>query len=159
MANRKQRAELANETVSIQKQGFYTTYEGAVIQLADTIKQCNENSRVYTVKDFLTPFAKATNNSITTEFEVTNEYSITACLRVATDGSGDGKVACLNFASAKNPGGGMLNGSLAQEESICLCSCLYSSLEQFHQEFYEVSRKNPRDGLYHSMLIYSHKKL
>ena len=49
----------------------------------------------------------------------------------------------------------MLNGSLAQEESLSLCSCLYSSLIQFHDEFYHVSRKNPRDGLYHNMLIYS----
>ena len=48
-----------------------------------------------------------------------------------------------------------MNGSLAQEESISLCSCVYSSLTQFHSQYYEINRKDPRDALYHNMLIYS----
>ena len=152
MANRKQRVELAKETVRIQEEGFYKTSEGETVQLSEAIKQCNENSRIFTQKDF--PLKK-TNKTYTTEFEVTTEYSISACLRLAAEMPSDEKIACLNFASAKNPGGGMLNGSLAQEESICLCSCLYSCLTQFHDTFYEISRKDPRDGLYHTMLIYS----
>ena len=155
MANRKQRAELAKETVRIQEEGFYKTYEGETVQLSEAIKQCNENSRIFTQKDFPSPLSKTPNNTYTTEFEVTTEYSISACLRLAAEMPSDEKIACLNFASAKNPGGGMLNGSLAQEESICLCSCLYSCLTQFHDTFYEVSRKDPRNGLYHTMLIYS----
>ena len=34
----------------------------------------------------------------------------------------------LNFASAKNPGGGVLKGHFAQEESLCRTSCLYPML-------------------------------
>ena len=37
----------------------------------------------------------------------------------------EGKTAILNFASYKNPGGGFLSGSRAQEESLCHSSFLH----------------------------------
>jgi uncharacterized protein (TIGR02452 family) len=62
-------------------------------------------------------------------------------------------VACLNFASAKNPGGGFLGGSQAQEESLCRASALYGSL--VHQtEYYEYNRKR-RTALYSDYMIFS----
>ncbi len=51
--------------------------------------------------------------------EVTEETSIAACRRLAAENEDDGAVVvCLNFASAKNVCGGMVRGSLAQEESL-----------------------------------------
>lgn len=38
------------------------------------------------------------------------------------------KTAVLNFANAFHPGGGVVRGSSAQEESLCRCSTLYDSL-------------------------------
>lgn len=66
------------------------------------------------------------------------------------------KVCILNFASATNPGGGVVRGSSAQEESICRCSTLYYSLttEELFNGFYGPHR-NKRDPLYNEDLIYS----
>ena len=53
-----------------------------------------------------------------------------------------GKTAVLNFASATNPGGGVLKGSNAQEECICRCSTLYNCLntKEMLQKFYQPHR-------------------
>ena len=40
------------------------------------------------------------------------------------------KIAVLNFASFKNPGGMFYNGSSAQEESLCHESFLYNVLKK-----------------------------
>ncbi|MGX6603221.1 TIGR02452 family protein [Micromonosporaceae bacterium Da 78-11] len=53
---------------------------------------------------------------------VTGETSLAATRRLGGD------VACLVFASARNPGGGFLNGAQAQEESIARGSALYPCL-------------------------------
>ncbi len=42
--------------------------------------------------------------------------------------NGLGKVLVLNFANAYCPGGGFLYGAVAQEEAICRCSSLYTSI-------------------------------
>lgn len=59
----------------------------------------------------------------------------------------------LNFASARNPGGGFLGGSQAQEESLARSSGLYPCLmAQF--ALYEFNRGNP-SCLYSDWMIYS----
>lgn len=66
------------------------------------------------------------------------------------------KVCVLNFASATNPGGGVVNGSSAQEECICRCTTLYPCLntDEMWSEFYKPHRKaaNP---LYNNNCIYT----
>lgn len=54
------------------------------------------------------------------------------------------KVAVLNFANPRYPGGSVASGSAAQEEALCRCSDLYFSLntEQMKQGFYEPHRQN-----------------
>lgn len=53
------------------------------------------------------------------------------------------KTAVLNFASSTNPGGGVVNGANAQEESLCRCSTLYFCLkdQQMWDDFYLPHRK------------------
>ncbi len=52
------------------------------------------------------------------------------------------KTAVLNFASAIQPGGGVKNGSSAQEEALCRCSNLYPTLDQgwLWEQFYNQNR-------------------
>jgi len=45
------------------------------------------------------------------------------------------RIGVLNMASALRPGGGVLNGAVAQEESICMRSTLYPSL---NESFYRI---------------------
>ena len=68
------------------------------------------------------------------------------------------KVCVLNFASATNPGGGVVYGASAQEEAICRCSTLYPCLFTFEMwnEFYMPHREadNP---LYNDDCIFTPK--
>ena len=60
-------------------------------------------------------------------------------LEAAESYAKQGKNVCvLNFASATNPGGGVVNGSSAQEECICRCTTLYPCLntDQMWNVFY-----------------------
>lgn len=64
------------------------------------------------------------------------------------------KICILNFASSKNPGGGFLSGSIAQEEALCQSSNLYSILKE-HEEFYEENRADIDKSLYKDGIIYT----
>ncbi|MFF2352879.1 TIGR02452 family protein [Kitasatospora sp. NPDC058115] len=79
--------------------------------------------------------------------EVTAEGSIEAARRLA--GAGAGTVGVLNFASARNPGGGYLRGARAQEEDLCRSALLYTCLLEA-PDYYEAHRAS-------TDLRYSHR--
>ncbi len=78
--------------------------------------------------------------------DVTNESTLHAAQRLD-------RVAALVFASARNPGGGFLNGAQAQEESIARSSALYPYLLAA-KDFYDHHRANS-DLAYSDRVIYS----
>lgn len=65
------------------------------------------------------------------------------------------KIAVLNFASYKNPGGYFIDGSMAQEEAICHDSFLYNVLKEFKSNYYSVNCTDLNRGLYRNKAIYS----
>lgn len=65
------------------------------------------------------------------------------------------KVAVLNFASFKNPGGKFLDGSSTQEEALCHCSYLYNVLKAFQNNYYIPNRRDTFHCLYNNSAIYS----
>jgi uncharacterized protein (TIGR02452 family) len=90
-----------------------------------------------------------------TLIEVTGESSLEAARRLVRKEGGRpaDPVAVLNFASARNPGGGFLNGAQAQEEALCRASALYTCLLGA-REFYDHHRAH-RDPFYTDRVIHS----
>lgn len=86
---------------------------------------------------------------------VTKSKTIEAALRLHKENP-NSKIAILNFASATNPGGGVLKGSSAQEESICRLTNLYHCLNkaECYRDFY-IPHRNAKDPLHNDDIIYS----
>lgn len=158
MTNREQRAAIARETLEILQQGFYQNRLGETINIREACLTAKTGSIHYSERMFKDVFAqrdsllntKETLNQ--TSCTVSNETTLHAASRLVND-EGIEKVLCLNFASAKNPGGGFLNGSQAQEESLARATGLYPCIVQMTQ-MYDTNR-NLGSSLYTDDTIYS----
>lgn len=164
MVNRGGRAQIARETLDILACGRYLSPAGNEIRIDALLKHARENSVLYTPEMFENVFAKcdsmpAASDSPETTFEVVNQTTLATArdwvVRSRDRPQRPLDVLCLNFASAKNPGGGFLGGSAAQEESLARSSGLYPCINQM-QEMYETNRAN-RSPLYTDHMIYSPK--
>jgi uncharacterized protein (TIGR02452 family) len=138
--SRPTRAKLAVETVEIVKRGSYTSASGRPIDIAKAVRDCLDTTRFYApeeLEQLRRVVLARPAYGLRTEFEVVNETTLAGIARVLAEGQGP--VAALNFASAKNPGGGFLGGSQAQEESLARSSALYASLLRA-PEYYQGHR-------------------
>ena len=159
MTNREQRTIIAQETMNILKQGFYQNQQGEVVNIQDTCLAAKKSSIHYSAEMWEEVFAErdriyAKNISTKITLEVRNETTLSAANRLVNE-EGIERVFCLNFASAKNPGGGFLNGSQAQEESLARATGLYPCIAQM-VGMYSINR-NLGSSLYTDDMIYSPK--
>lgn len=150
---------IAGETERIVAQGGYTAPGGQWVDITDDVARAVAETRLYAPGDAVAPppsggaprCAPPAGGSLDeARYEVTAESSLAAARRLATDGE---PVAVLNFASARNPGGGYLNGAQAQEEALCRASALYRCLRRA-PEYYAAHRADP-SPFYSDRVIHS----
>lgn len=147
------RAKQGQETVTVCERGWYELPSGRV-DIRDAIARCVKSTSLHRPTDLqqLADQLPPVTRPIATEFRVTNETTLSAARQMVCD-EGKAKTLALNFASAKNPGGGFLGGSQAQEESLARSSALYPSL--LSQPGYYEANRDYRSALYTDHLILS----
>lgn len=151
--SRDARKQIAEDTLQILERGHFITPTNKTIEIRDLQAQCEAKTKVYSPEDSDELLYKRTPNplDISTKIRVTNQTTLDAVRDLIGEGHED--VLCLNFASAKNPGGGFLGGSQAQEESIARSTGLYKSL--LKADVYYETNRNTKSCFYTDYMIYS----
>jgi uncharacterized protein (TIGR02452 family) len=150
--NRQQRAAIAQQTLAILELGAYQLPDGHNVSIRDALDRACQATMLYQPDDYpqlLEQIAAAPHDREVT-IEVSNRTTLAAARALAATYD---TVACLNFASAKNPGGGFLSGSQAQEESLARASGLYACLRA-QPAFYDYHRRLAT-SLYSDRTIFS----
>ncbi|TWU02909.1 TIGR02452 family protein [Stieleria varia] len=138
--------ELAQETLDLVEAGEYQA-DGLTVNFAEQQESAVRGTRLYRPDEIVALSASPADENPTIHV-VDGTTQV-----VAQAMSKHGEVALLNFASARNPGGGFLNGAKAQEEDLCRCSGLYPCLIQC-MEYYETNRAQS-SLLYTDHMIFS----
>jgi uncharacterized protein (TIGR02452 family) len=145
--NRKQRAQMAQETLQIFAQGHYLSPAGQRVDISAAVAASVVGTCEYP-PDHMVTLPHGLRGRHATQFVVQNETTLAAAHRLSVNH----RTIALNFASAKNPGGGFLSGSEAQEESLARSSSLYACLDG--RSMYPFHRRHG-DALYTDYVIYS----
>ena len=148
------RKAVARETLTIMEQGYYER-EGKRIDIRTAMEASVNSSFLLTPKQGKTllkkyPLSENSGSGTCIQY-VENISTVDAVQKLA--GEEKDAIGVLNFASAKNPGGGFLNGAMAQEESLAASSTLYRTLIA-HDEYYQSNRAR-NSMIYTDYAIYS----
>ncbi|WP_252229968.1 TIGR02452 family protein [Clostridium sp. ZBS15] len=139
---------IAEDTLNILSNGYYLYKSRDKKNFKDNLDYSINNTKV--IKNYkLSSYCNST-----VEADIVFEQKTTVQSIIESSGN-YGNIIVLNFASAKHPGGGFLNGSSAQEESLARVSGLYLSLKSKQSEYYDNNIKNTNNGIYNDSMIYS----
>lgn len=149
------RVAIAQDTLNILETGYYKSPSGEQVDITSALRGCLEGTEYYEPEQLST-----IQNQVLAEpgefsdpkFEVKNETTLEGAERLAKLQQFK-RIGVLNFASARNAGGGFLNGAQAQEESLARSSALYPSLLKC-PDYYDFHRQ-ARSLLYSDRIIYS----
>ena len=143
--------EIAAETVEIAERGTYLAPSGRTVSIREAVETARAGTRLYPPQ--ATPSRPAVPSvGGKVRIDVTAEKTGEGARRlIRSEGLGD--VLALNFASARNPGGGFLRGAKAQEEDLARCSALYAAL--MTQPAYYTANRAQESLLYTEHVIYS----
>ncbi|MGO4291346.1 TIGR02452 family protein [Chitinophaga sp. RAB17] len=155
--NRNKRTAIAYDTLNIMEAGRYHNSSNESVDISAALQEAIINTIHYRPEDFTTVFAQRDQQlkaatPYNTNITVTAETTFAAAQRLIVE-EGMTDVCCLNFASAKNPGGGFLGGAQAQEEALSRASGLYACLKS-KQAMYDINRAY-HTCLYTDNMIYS----
>ncbi|AZA91638.1 Uncharacterized protein conserved in bacteria [Chryseobacterium nakagawai] len=146
---------MAKDTLDILARKYYINTENERIDMGKELEISKKETVLFTPEQLseLTA-APMPETHFETQFETWRCSSLKAILDL-TQKEDPEKVMCLNFASAKNPGGGFINGAEAQEESLARTSGLYETL--LMAEDYYTLHRSMTSCFYTDTMIYSPK--
>lgn len=151
---RESNKSIAEETLAILEKGYFMNPKGEAIDIGEVQRAAEAGTVHYTpaLSDELLKL-EFPDLAEPTIFEHSRETTMTAARRLVAEGHTD--LVLLNFASAKNAGGGFLGGSQAQEESIARASGLYPCL--LRAPNYYAANRHEKSMFYTDNMIYSPK--
>ena len=131
--------QLAADTIKIAENGYY------IIGNRKIVLSIEDRNHYYENFNFLPRELKGNTIFENTKYLIKNESVIKTIHSFKKNGL---SLGVLNFASAYHPGGGFINGAMAQEEVLTYCSDLYRTLTSDISSQYYEKNKNAKSTTY-----------